>query len=366
MTLDEVRAQFPVLERFAYLNAGTFGPLARATAEAVAARRREDVELGRGGPRYFGWMREARERVRARLGELLGVAPETVALTRSTTDGCNIVLAGLELGPDDEVVTTDVEHFGLLGALAGSRARVRVARVRDRPAAEAFDAVRAEVTHRTRLLALSHVSWTTGQVLPVAELKAELGLPMLVDGAQSVGAVPVDASPFDYYTVSCQKWLCAPDSTGALFVADPDSLRVVFPSYFSQDGYQPDGEFTPQPGAKRFDNSWLAPGLLAGLETALGLAPGWAFERAVEMAARCRERLAEHFEVVTEPGQATLVSFRVEGDPTALAAQAFEQGVVVRDLPGTPWLRASCGYWTSDEDIERLLACCRNGRALER
>ena len=356
MTFEQARAQFPVLERLAYLNAGTFGPLAQSTAEAVAARRDDDLELGRGGPRYFGWMRDARDRVRGMLAGVLGVEPANVALTRSTTDGCNIVLAGLELRDGDEVVTTDAEHFGLLGALGASRARVRVASVSGLPAADAHEAIRAEVKPRTRLIALSHVTWTTGQVLPVDALKTDLDVPILVDGAQSVGAIPVAAAAFDYYTVSCQKWLCAPDATGALYVSDPDSLHVTFPSYFSQDGYGRDGSFTPQPGARRFDNSWLAPGLLAGLEAALELAPDWRFERAAAMATRCRERLAEHFEVVTESGQATLVSFRVDGDPAALAAHAFDQGVVVRDLPGTSWLRASCGYWTSDDDIERLVA----------
>ena len=145
MTFEEARAQFPVLERIAYLNAGTFGPLARATAEAVAERRRDDLELGRGGPRYFGWMREARERVRARLGELIGVAPDNVALTRSTTDGCNIVLAGLDLAPRDEIVTTDGEHFGLLGPLHASGACVRVALVLYRPASAVFESILDEV-----------------------------------------------------------------------------------------------------------------------------------------------------------------------------------------------------------------------------
>ena len=355
MTFADARSAYPVLERFAYLNAGTFGPVARATADAVAERRLEDLERGRGGGAYFGWMLEARTRVRGVFAGLLGVDAGRVALTRATTDGCNIVLAGLDLGPDDEIVTTDVEHFGLLGALAVSPARVRVAPVRDLPAEAAYEAVLARVGQRTRLLALSHVAWTTGHVLPVAELKRETGLPVLVDGAQSVGAIDVNASPFDFYTVSGQKWLCGPDSTGALYVADPDALRVTAPTYFSQASYESNGSFEPKEGAARFDNSWLASGLLAGLDAALAVHPEWAHERAMDMAARCRTLLAERLEVVTEPGHSTLVSFRVGGNPTEAVARAYEQGVVVRDLPGTDWVRVSCGYWTSDEDLERLV-----------
>ena len=355
MTFEEARAAFPVLDRIAYLNAGSVGPLARQTAEAIAARRRRDVEDGRGGPIYFEWLLETRERVRASLAAEVGVEPQHLALTRGTTEGCNLVLAGLGLKPGDEVVTTDVEHFGLTGAIHAAGARARVAAVRDRPSGEAFDAIAAAVTPRTRLLALSHVAWTTGHVLPVRELKEATGVPVLVDGAQAAGAIPVDARPFDFYTVSAHKWLCGPDATGGLYVADPDALRVAFPSYFSQVGYELDGSFTPKPGAPRFDSGWLAADLLAGLETAIATRPEWRFERAREMAEHCRERLGERFDVVTEPGHASLIAFRAPGDAAELAVRTAERGVVIRDMPRTGWLRASCGYWTGDEDIERLI-----------
>src|SRR3990172_9568944 len=127
MTFEEARAQFPVLERTAYLNAGTFGPLSRATAAAVAEWQARDLEHGRSGVAYFEEVLALRELVRERIGVLVGVGPEHVALTASTTDGCNIVLAGFGLGPDDEVVTTSEEHFGLLGPLNASGARVIVA-----------------------------------------------------------------------------------------------------------------------------------------------------------------------------------------------------------------------------------------------
>ena len=356
MTFDEARARFPVLERSAYLNAGTFGPLSRATIAALAETERWEGEYGRGGRAYFDRTHELRARVRDRIAGQIGAAAENVALTDSTTASVNIVLGGLRLGPDDEVVTTDAEHLGLIGPLATTGARLRIATVRDRPAADAFDAIRAEITPRTRLLALSHVAWTTGHVLPVDGLR-DVGIPLLVDGAQSVGAIPVDVTPFDFYTVSAQKWLCGPASTGALYVREPESLRVTAPSYFSAAVYDlAAGTFEPKEDASRFDPGWIPAAALAGLDAALDDLPEWRFERAAETAARCRALLAERYEVVTEPGQATLVSFRPDGDPALLAASAYEQGVVLRDLPGTGLLRVSCGWWTSEADLERLLA----------
>jgi len=356
MTFEEARAQLPVVERFAYLNAGTNGPLARAAVEAMVAQEQSDLETGRGGPAYFERALGLRVEVRAKLAAAVGVGEERLALATSTTNGCNTVLAGLGLRPEDEIVTTDGEHFGLLGALAASPARVRVAAVRELASEQALEVLLGEVTPRTRLVALSHVCWMSGNRFPVEQIKEQTGgLPLLVDGAQSAGAIEVDASAFDYYAFSCQKWLCGPDATGGLLVADPESLAIAAPSYLSQERYEPTGDFTPRPGAARFDPGWTAPPTLAGLSAALDTAPEWRFERAAAAAARCRELLAERFEVVTAPEQGTLVAFKARSDSADLVASLFEQRVVVRDVPGLGWIRVSCGWWTSDEDLERLV-----------
>lgn len=357
MTFGEARAQFPVLERYAYLNAGTNGPLARATVEAIGEGNRRDLEQGRGGKQYFERILALREQTREALARVLEAAPENVALVGSTTNACNVVLSGLGLTGDDEIVTTDVEHFGLIGPLLASPAKVRVAHLRDAPPDQAPRLLEEQVTSRTKLIAISHVSWVTGNSLLPSELSRRPGLQILVDGAQSAGVFRTGAEEFDFYTVSGQKWLCGPDSTGALYVRDPERLRVALPTHMSQSAYDVEETFTPKPGAPRFDSVWYAPGTLAGLLAALEAAPEWRYERGRELAAHCRGRLVEAgYEVVTAPEQAGLITFSPGGDSADTAARLYEAGVVVRDIPGSGWLRASCGWWTSEEDVERLLA----------
>jgi len=349
MTPEEARAQFPVLERLAYLNAGTNGPLARATIEALVEQARSDLEHGRSSKQYFERMLELRDVARSRFAELLHTDVERIALVESTTRGCATVLAGLGLGGEDEVITTDQEHFGLTGPLYATGARIVIVEADE-------DAILGAVSTRTRLIATSHVLWTTGRRLDIHRLRAESGVPLLIDGAQSAGAIPVELGEVDFYTVSAQKWLCAPDPSGALYVRDPELVRVKSPSYFSQESYELSGAFVARSTSARFDAGWIGVPNLVGLIAALGTHPDWRYERAAEMAARCRELLEPQVEIVTPRGHSTLVSFMPNGDPTELVQSLQEQGVIVRELPGRNLVRASCGWWTSEDDLQRLAA----------
>src|SRR5438477_12203367 len=117
MDVTRLRSEFPVLERIAYLNAGTDGPVPRRGAEAAEARIRHELEAGRSGKPHFEAIMELAASVREKVATPFGCSPERVALTRSTTDGVNTVLAALDLGRGDEVLPTDEEHPGRLAPL---------------------------------------------------------------------------------------------------------------------------------------------------------------------------------------------------------------------------------------------------------
>src|SRR4051794_1279715 len=143
-----------------------------------------ELEEWRANRPHFDRVLAAGAALRERLAGALGCDAADVALTGSTTDGVSTAMSALPLGPGDEVLTSDVEHPGVLAPLEAARRRAGFD-VRFVP----FDELAGEVSARTKLVACSHVSWVDGRVVDVEGLRAT-GVPLLYDGAQGLGAVP--------------------------------------------------------------------------------------------------------------------------------------------------------------------------------
>jgi selenocysteine lyase/cysteine desulfurase len=350
-----LRSEFPVLERLSYLNAGTNGPVAKRSAEAAQAALARQAEGGRGGHEYFRWVLGQMDELRARVAGMMGCDSEELALVRSTTDGVNVVLSALELAAGDEVLTSDEEHPGVLAPLAGVRER-RGIRIRVVP----FDSLAGEVRPETRLVACSHVSWITGRVVDVPALAAA-GAPVLLDGAQALGAVPLDVRALgcDFYAAAGQKWLCGPAGTGYLYVRGErvGELLSPWPGFSSvKDPHRP-LDFDLEDSARRFDTV-LVPAehtawALAALDVLGAPAMYAVYERAASLAEQLAGLLADRGAKVAPRGRTTLVSWEAE-DPEAQVTRLLEQGIVVRDLPGWPYLRASVGAWSEEHELARL------------
>jgi selenocysteine lyase/cysteine desulfurase len=349
-----LRAEFPVLRRLAYLNAGTDGPLPARAVQAVADELAREADDGRTSA-HFERRTELNDRLREAYARALGAEPADVALTTCTSEGVAQVVSGLALAPGDEIVTSDAEHPGLLGALGAARELHGVA-IREVPFGELAEAVGT----RTRLIACSHVGWISGLLAPGA--LAELDVPVLLDGAQGVGAVPVDVRTLGCaaYAGAGQKWLCGPDGTGMLWVSPElrDRLAVTRRGYTNL-AEPNDGIDAPlHDDARRFDTMSLSAEAVACALASIELleSAGWGsiHERASTLAARLAELLAERGRAVAPRDATTLVSFQSADAETERDALA-ERGVAVRNIPGRPWLRASVGAWNDENDLERLL-----------
>jgi selenocysteine lyase/cysteine desulfurase len=354
--VSSLRAQFPVLKQLAYLNAGTDGPLPAAAVSAAADELARAAQEGRTRA-HFERRAELSGRLRESYAAALGCEQSELALTSCTSEGIALLIGGLELGPGDEILSSDEEHPGLLGALAGAR-DVRGVTVRMAPLADIADAVDPRAT---RLVACSHVGWMSGRIAP--EGLADLDVPVLLDGAQGVGAIDVDVRALgcDAYAGAGQKWMCGPDGTGMLYLSADMRERLSVERRGYANLADPDAglDARPHTDARALDAMSLsAEALACALAAARVLQDAGrqaVHERARALAARLVALLGERGRAVAPRGDTTLVSFQ-SPDPEREREHLLERGVIVRNIPGTPWLRASVGAWNDEDDLDRLLA----------
>lgn len=371
-----VRSEAPATLANAYLNAGTNGPLSRYAAEAIVAANASQVSDGRIGPGVYEKSLATATELRAAFARLLGAGDDEIALTHHTTDGMNIAVWGQKYQPGDEIVTTSLEHpGGLVPVLVAAKrfgAAVRIVPVEvsdDGPTTAAK--VTAAITPRTRLVAVSHVSWKSGVVLPLNEIAGRVhavGGLLAVDGAQSAGAIPIDvgALDVDYYALPGQKWLCGPDGVGALYVRRERILETqqTFaggPALRDGNAWDVAGNYLPGTTARRFEVATVYKPALAGMLASLawleGLGYPAIYERIQTLTALCRETLAAipGVTVYTPAAQAGLTSFNIDGiDPVQASARLGEMGVLIRSVSGPALLRASTSFYNDESDVERL------------
>ena len=188
-------------------------------------------------------------------------------------------------------------------------------------------------------------------------------MPVILDGAQGAGAVPVDVVKLGcaVYAAAGQKWLCGADGTGMLYIAPEfrDQVRAIAPSYISFEDASLGLESELKSDARRYDTPALAREVvafsLAALDVLRGADLAAVLARGPVLAAQLAERLEAHGRTVAPRGHTTLVAWEND-DPEAARDRLKAADVVVRNLPGTPYVRASVGAWSSEDDLDRLLA----------
>ncbi len=373
--LAAVRQALPSLGAGIYLNTGSVGPIPAESAAAMAEFANWELTTGRAHVDDWPEALQRLAEARASVAAVLLTDPSAIAITHSTTDGMNAIAAAIEWRPGDRALTTCLEHAGAVGPLYALRARgieIDFVDIGDGgDDARTLSAVEAALTPRTRLVVASHVTWVTGAVLPVtglAELAHARGALFAVDGAQSVGAIPVDfeATGADAYAVAGQKWLLGPEGMGALVIRPDVAARLhpAFAGYLSFETIDSVGTAVFHADARRFEwgtfhrpsvvgmarsISWLS--MFVGLD--------WIYARGTATARRAAERLAKipGVTVLTPVHQmATLVTFRIEGwaAADALAELGARVYAIARTIDALDALRISVGFFTSDDELERF------------
>ncbi len=377
--VQQIRQAMPATTRQIYLNTGTFGPLPEPAMQAIQAYFEKQYQQGRIGADAFEAMGNTYNSARSSVARLMHANDGEIALTDNTGEGLNIISFGLDWREGDEVITTNHEHISALAPLYQLRDRygivIRMADIG--PVAERpVEAAIAElITPRTRLIVLSHVAWTTGAVLnvgAVAALGRERGIPVLVDGAQSAGAIPIDVQALgvDFYAIPMQKWLCGPDGTGALYTRR-ESLHYInctYVGYFSIK-HEEDVEYALNDSALRFELGGRQTAAIAGqtavldwLEQTVG--HEWLFERISSLnayACQALQTIPGLTMLTPQPGASGLVSFTLAGqDVTTVVEQLREKhNILTRSIPSMKSLRISTGFYNTEEEIDTVVKALR-------
>jgi selenocysteine lyase/cysteine desulfurase len=230
------------------LNNGGVSPSPIVVQEAVARYN----QLTNEGPSYFMWqiLDEGREPLRAKLAHLAGVSPEEIAIDRNTTEALNTIIYGLPLKAGDEVVGCKYDYGHMMEAYRQRQERDGIVYKQitiDLPFEDNAAIVKAyeqAMTPRTRVVHVTHVLNSIGQIMPVqqiADMAHAHGAEVVVDGAHSFAVLDFKIPDLhcDYYATSLHKFLCAPIGTGMMWVRR-DHISKLWPLLCASDPHSPD------------------------------------------------------------------------------------------------------------------------------
>ncbi|HSJ08317.1 MAG TPA: aminotransferase class V-fold PLP-dependent enzyme [Longimicrobiales bacterium] len=362
---DIVRAAYLIPEDRIYLNVATLGPQPRVVVDAVIEHTRRVAMTYPPGVRW--------DELKERTGAFLNGDPDGFVYPRNTTEAMNFVANGLELGAGDEVITTMHEHIGglccwqLIAKRRGVALRQLELPVPATSADELVEVFRRALSPRTRVVSVSHVLFTNGTVMPVAEIAAlcrERGIICVVDGAHPPGMMRVDLREIDadFYASSPHKWLCAPQGSGLLYMREEWRTRL-WPTIASGDW---DNEAL---GAQRLNHlGSLDESRLAGLDAALRFQQSIGIDRVEQRVRELRHHLIDGLAAlprvrVMSPADdalgAGMVSFRVDGVESLALQSRLAQAANVRTRViseyGYGWMRLSPHIYNTAAELDRVV-----------
>jgi len=372
-----VREQFIFPKDYVYLNTGGIGAVPTLVLNKIKTGMNKEQIHPRPGHDHKQWLQ-----IKSTCGGLLSprCTKDELALVSTATEGINIIINGLPLKKGDEVITSSHEHpavhVPLLNRMQRDGIRIRVFEPNLRDSLNNVERISGLINKHTRLIFISHVTCTTGQLFPLKEigqLARSRDVWFAVDGAQAVGSMPMDIVDcnVDFYTFSGHKWTLGPKRTGVLYVRHAllDTLRPITMGAYSNGGYDiHKREMKLEPTAQRYEYATQNEMLFCGLEA------GVAFVKTVGL-----EKIREHNKTLSEqyytelksiPGikvispdeekyRTSMITFISGTHSTRKMANELSnrRGIRVRHVPevGLEGLRVSFHVYNNANDVGRII-----------
>ena len=380
MNLSDIRRMTPSTDGYAYFQTSGFSPKLEPVVEEVIRLMRFQAR-GPALPGIHERMLEVFEATRATVARALNADADEVVLAENATVGINIVANGIDWRPGDNVVLSTHEHPGnrvpWYNLVTRYGIQLRFLTVGNDDEAMLRELPRL-IDGRTRVVSVSHVSRRTGVRLParaITDVANARGVPVLFDGAQSFGAIPLDVREIgcDFYAFSGHKYIMAPQGTGGCFIRR-DRIEWLKPSWIgshSQKDFDEVGGLTLLDEARRFEFGTRNLSDQGGFGKALDIwaQVGWAsvFAWIAGYTAKMKaELLAEPGVVLETPipyeHSSGIVTFSMPGFTSdGIARSLLERDrVLVSPLElDTSMVRVSTHVFNTDEEIDRLLVGVR-------
>ncbi len=366
---DDIRKQFPVTERLAYLNSAAAGPLSRKSSEAAAGYYRK--MMNDGDVHWNRWLAD-REEIRKKIAAFINAEPDEIAFTTNTSSGMNVIVDALE--DRGEVISSELEFP--VTTLPWMHRRIPVHLLPSTDGELRIEDVAAAMTHDTGVIALSHVQFSNGFRLDPEKVGAVKGKHALViNASQSAGAFEIDVKrmKIDALCATGHKWMLAGYGSGFVYLSRellaqslPRSigwLSVEHPFEMRNDEFRPrhDAAARVELGCPPFAGIFSL-GASADLMTECGTAN--IEERVLELNGFLTSRLAENGWNVLSPLQneaarsaETLVKVEQPGE---VVRHLFRRGVVVTEKP--QGIRVATHFFNDEGDIQRLIAAMNECR----
>ncbi|MBI3965346.1 MAG: aminotransferase class V-fold PLP-dependent enzyme [Chloroflexi bacterium] len=360
------KSDFIGVEDVAHLCTGGESPFLKSNADALL---RFALEKGRGMPgraNLYAVYRRAKERA----AELLGCEAGDVAFLSNASEGINALALAVDWRPGDNVVVEDIEYPS--DVYPWARRGVEVRTVPTRHWDVSLDDLADAIDARTRVLAISHVSYLTGRRYGLEELSAlarRSGALLSVDVSHSLGAVPVFAPLCDFVFSACYKWQLATHGVGICYWNRSrwPNLQPAQVGWHSVTGRHGPGdragyELRADAGRLEIGNPSFVS--LYVLDNALGYLLNVGVDRierhVLDLGGRLRAGLVElGFEVMTPelPESRAGNICIATGESARLAGGLAERGILVWEGEGR--IRISVHLYNDERDVDRCLAALR-------
>ena len=380
----EIRDEIPSVSegdrKIVFFNSGWTGPSPKVVLNAIEDSIKKQVKYYPSSKDAYLSVLEELRNAKLKTASFFSTKTSNISLSTNTTLGINLALNSIDYKAGDEIITTKHEHASVFIPLYNLRERHGVnVKIIDIDLKNPVESFKKHITKNTRVVIFCHVLWTNGVVLPVKQIVSELkdkNIISIIDGAQAVGSLRVELDDIsaDFYAAPGHKWLLGPLGTGFLYVNSRFlGKRPPWPSVLGYDSVEDLGNgipfdlnfnWCPRKDAGLFEFGGMNNSLFSGLSSSISFAEKNItkfdiFKRIYYLSDYLIQNLRENknITVVSNENHAGLVSWRHKSKPSReLVSELWNNHkILIREIPGFNYCRASVHYFNTKEEIDFLL-----------